>query len=167
MVAAKLRRVRRVSRRESSFLKAHARIPYKITVPSPVVFTKYAYAPGVRDKVYPTRAALAHALAHIIRDELLELVVEGLPYIQIDAPRYTQLADPVHRERVKQEGWDPDQAVDEAIAADRICLQAIRGPDRTVGPHLWRGNIAGRCWPRAGMIRSSKYCSTPSKSTGF
>ena len=67
-----------------------------------------------------------------------------MPYIQIDAPQYTQLADPVHRERVKQESWDPDQAIDEAIAADRICLQDIRGPGRTVRPHLCRGNIAGR-----------------------
>ena len=49
----------------------------------------YAYAPRVTDKVYPTRAALAHDLAHIIRDELLELVEEGMPYIQIDVPQYT------------------------------------------------------------------------------
>ena len=81
VVAAKLRRVRRVSRGESSFLKAHARILYKITVPTPVVFTMNAYAPGVMDKVHPIRAALAHDLAHIIRDELLELVEEGVPYI--------------------------------------------------------------------------------------
>jgi 5-methyltetrahydropteroyltriglutamate--homocysteine methyltransferase len=53
------------------------------------------YDEGVTDKVYPTRAALAHDLAPIIRGELLELVEEGVPYIQIDAPQYTQLADPV------------------------------------------------------------------------
>jgi len=87
-------------------------------VSSPVVFKINAYAPGVTDKVYPTWAELAHDLTHIIRDELVELVEEGVPYIQIDAPQYTQLADPVHRERVKQEGRDPDQAIDEAIAAD-------------------------------------------------
>ena len=46
VVAAKLRRV---SRGESSFLKAYAGIPYKITVSSPVVFTMNAYAPGVTD----------------------------------------------------------------------------------------------------------------------
>ena len=95
VVAAKLRRVRRVSRGESSFLMAYAGIPYKITVSSPVAFTMNAYAPGVTDKVYPTRAALAHDLAPIIRGELLKLVEEGVPYIQIDAPQYTQLADPV------------------------------------------------------------------------
>jgi methionine synthase II (cobalamin-independent) len=61
VLAAKLRR-------ESSFLMAHSRIPYKITVPSPVVFTMNAYAPRVTDNVYPTWAALAHDLAHIVRD---------------------------------------------------------------------------------------------------
>ena len=65
VLAAKLRRV---LRRESSFLLTHARIPYKITVPSPVVFTMNAYVPRVTDNVYPTWAALAHDLAHIVRD---------------------------------------------------------------------------------------------------
>jgi len=144
VVAARLRRVGRVSQGEAAFLKASAGVPYKITVPSPVVFTMNAYAQGVTDKVYPTRADLAQHLARIIREELLALVDDGVPYIQLDAPQYTQLADPVHRERVRGEGWDPDRAVDEAIAADQACLEGIRGSGTTIGFHLCRGNIAGR-----------------------
>lgn len=144
VVAAKLKRVGRVSQGEAAFLAENAGAPYKITVPSPVVFTMNAYARGVTDAFYPTRAALAQHLARIIREELLALVADGVPYIQLDAPQYTQLADPVHRERVRGEGWDPDQAIDEAIAADRACLQGIRRPGTIVGFHLCRGNIAGR-----------------------
>lgn len=144
VVARKLKRVRSTAREEAAFLKTHAGMPYKITVPSPLVFTLNAYAPGVTDKAYASRAALAHDLAELIRDDLIGLLDDGVAYIQIDAPQYTHLADPAIRRRVKEEGWDADQAVDEAIVADRTCLAGLRRPGKTIGFHLCRGNILGR-----------------------
>jgi 5-methyltetrahydropteroyltriglutamate--homocysteine methyltransferase len=144
VVARRLKRVRSTAQEEAAFLKRHAGMPFKITVPSPLVFTMSGWANGVSDKVYPTHADLAAHLAEIIRDDLVALLEGGVPYIQIDAPQYTHLHDDKIRERVRREGWDADQAVDEAIAADRACLAGLRAPGRTIGFHLCRGNILGR-----------------------
>ena len=40
------------------------------------------------DPVYGTRSAALHDVASIIRDEVLALVDEGLPYVQLDNPHY-------------------------------------------------------------------------------
>ena len=144
VIGSKLRQLGRIAAHESSFLKAHAEVPFKITLPSPVVYLASSYFPGITDKAYPTRADLTRDLVAILRDEIASLAAEGVPYIQIDAPQYTQLADPSLHDWVRQTGWDPDRAVDEAIAADKACIDGIRKPGQVVAMHLCRGNYKGR-----------------------
>jgi 5-methyltetrahydropteroyltriglutamate--homocysteine methyltransferase len=142
-IATRLRKTGRIAAHEASFLTRHAEVPFKITLPSPIVYLTSGYKPGITDKVYPTRKELATDLVAILREEILALVAEGVPYIQIDAPQYTQLADPSLRDWVRQSGWDPDRAIDEAIAADKACIAGIRRPGRTIAVHLCRGNYRG------------------------
>ena len=144
VIASKLKCVARIAGHEAAFLKAHATLPFKITLPSPVVYLASSYFPGVTDKVYPTRADLARDLIAILREEIQALAAEGVPYIQLDAPQYMQLADPSLRDWVRQTGWDPARAVDEAIAADKACIDGLRSAGRTVAVHLCRGNYKGR-----------------------
>jgi 5-methyltetrahydropteroyltriglutamate--homocysteine methyltransferase len=142
-IAARLRKTGRIAAHESRFLARHAGLPFKITLPSPIVYLSSGYKRGITDKVYRTRSELAKDLVAILREEILSLVAEGVPYIQIDAPQYTQLADPSLRDWVRQSGWDPDHAIDEAIAADKACIDGIRRPGRTIAVHLCRGNYRG------------------------
>ena len=142
-IAAKLRQTGRIAAREAAFLKLHAQIPFKITLPSPIVYLLSGYVPGITDKVYPTRVDLSRDLVAILRREILSLIEEDAPYVQIDAPQYTQLADPSLRDWVRQSGWDPDQAIEDAIAADQACIAGIRRPGRTIAVHLCRGNYRG------------------------
>jgi 5-methyltetrahydropteroyltriglutamate--homocysteine methyltransferase len=78
-----------------------------------------------------------------MRRELAALLDDGVPYIQIDAPTYTQLNDPSQRDRLIETGWVPEVAIEEAIDADAACLAGLRGPGRTIAVHLCRGNVGG------------------------
>lgn len=150
VVGARLRRTRRLTAHESAFLKANAPGPFKMTIPSPSVFMLTSFKPGVTDRFYPTRADLLRDLVPIVRDELRELVEEGVPYVQLDAPQYTYYVDPRVRARLLQEGIDPDAAFDEALAADTACLQGLRREAVTVAMHVCRGNNKSRWFTEGG-----------------
>ena len=144
VAGAKLRPTRRLTAHETAFLKANARGPIKMTLPSPSVFMLTSHKPGVTDKVYPTRSDLLRDLVPIVRDELKALLEEGVPYLQLDAPQYTYYVDEQVRAGMRQAGVDPDQALDEAIAADNACLNGIGGAGVTLAMHICRGNNTSR-----------------------
>src|ERR671923_2462732 len=94
VVGRKLRHLRRLTEDQTRFLKAHAPGPIKMTVPSPNQFPAISFQPGVTDQFYPTRSDLLWALVPIIKREIAALVEDGVPYIQVDAPRYSYYVDP-------------------------------------------------------------------------
>jgi 5-methyltetrahydropteroyltriglutamate--homocysteine methyltransferase len=150
VVGAKLRQVRRLTEHESTFLRAHAPGPFKITLPSPSVFMLTSFRPGLTDRCYPTRADLLRDLVPIVQRELRALAEEGVPYVQLDAPQYTYYVDPQVRDRLRQAGTDPDAAFDEALAADTACLQGLRRDGITVAMHVCRGNNRSRWFTEGG-----------------
>ncbi len=83
-------------------------------------------------------------MTEIISAEITLLAGEGVPYIQLDAPVYTYYADPKFLDRMRLDGIDPDQSLEEAIAADNACLQAASRHEVTLGIHLCRGNSRSR-----------------------
>src|SRR5207244_3829113 len=137
IVAGKLAQRRRLTAHESAFLKAHAPGPFKITIPSPSVFMTQSFKPGVTDQFYPSREDLTRDLVAIVRKEVSALVEEGVPYIQLDSPQYygahmdTRLHEDMRRRRV-----DPDQALDEAVAADNACIEGLAREGVTFGIHI-------------------------------
>jgi 5-methyltetrahydropteroyltriglutamate--homocysteine methyltransferase len=72
------------------------------------------------------------------------LLDAGVPYIQLDAPFYSVWVDAEGRERMRQSGTDPDQALAEAVAADAACLEGMARPGTTLAMHVCRGNSRGR-----------------------
>jgi 5-methyltetrahydropteroyltriglutamate--homocysteine methyltransferase len=150
VVAGRLRQVRRLTAHQSSFLRAHAPGPFKMTIPSPSVFMLTSYKPGVTDRYYPTRGALLQDLVPIVQNELRALVEEVVPYVQLDAPQYTFYVDPQVRDRLRQAGVDPDAAFDDALAADGACLQGLRREGVTVAMHVCRGNNRSRWFTEGG-----------------
>ncbi|HLH25243.1 MAG TPA: hypothetical protein VK066_22225 [Chloroflexota bacterium] len=144
VVGGRLRPRRPLVQHEATFLRDHAGGPYKVAVPMPSQLAAVAYKPGVTDRAYPTRAELLADFTALIRREVQGLVELGVPYVQLDAPFYTYYADPAMRDRLRQVGLDPDQAFDDALAADTACLADLARPGMVLAVHLCRGNSRSR-----------------------
>ncbi len=141
VVVGKIKQTKRLTRHEVDFLKQHSPGDVKITLPSANQFPAIFYKKGVTDKVYPTYSALLWDIVPVIKAEIQALVGEGLPYVQIDAPRYSYYVDPKWRDYIKNEmGLDPDQALDEAVRADNACLEGAKRAGVNLAIHLCRGN---------------------------
>src|SRR5262249_27862133 len=121
----------------------HAQGPFKITIPSPLHFVHGSWKPGISDTAYPGPYDLLWDIAHILSDEAGQLASEGVPYIQLDAPTYTQFLDSSWDEWFAQHGLDKDRLLDEALAVDNSILDAARAGGAVTGVHLCRGNGMG------------------------
>ena len=150
VVSGKLRPLRRLTEHQTKFLKAHAPGPVKMTLPSPNQFPAISFQPGVTEQFYPTRADLLWALVPIIKREIAALVDDGIPYIQVDEPRYSYYVDPKWRQYLRDLGEDPDQMFDEAIAADNACLAGVQRQGLTVALHICRGNNESKWYAEGG-----------------
>src|ERR1051326_8691030 len=126
VVTERLRLKFRVSARESAFLRAHAPGPFKITIPSPVHFVNGSWKKGISDAAYPTPYDLLADITRILSDEAAQLAREGVPYIQVDSPTYTQFLDAEWDDWFSAHGLDKERLLDEAIGADNAILDAAR-----------------------------------------
>jgi 5-methyltetrahydropteroyltriglutamate--homocysteine methyltransferase len=151
IVAGPLKAVRRFTAQQTAFLSAHAGDrPYKMTVPSPNQFPTISFQPGVTEQFYATRSALLWKIVEIIKAEIAALAAEGVPYIQMDAPRYSYYVDPKWRQHLRDLGEDPDRALEEAVAADNACLAGLKREGVTVAMHICRGNNQSKWYAQGG-----------------
>jgi methionine synthase II (cobalamin-independent) len=149
VVDARLRQRRRLAGHESAFLKSHCAGPFKITLPTPAQFMFASYQKGVTDQFYPRRTDLTADLVAILQDEIKALIKDGVPYIQMDAPSFTDFVDERYRARMRESGLDPEAALDEALAASNDCFVGAKNPGVTTAIHLCRGNQRSR-WLKEG-----------------
>jgi methionine synthase II (cobalamin-independent) len=151
VVTGKVRQKKRMAQHELAFLKKYSPGAIKMTLPSANQFPAVAYKKGMSEKAYPTRSEFLWDIVPIIRSEIQALIKEGAKYIQLDAPRYSYYIDPKWRKYVQEEmGQNPDQALDEAIRADNVCLEGARKKGVTVAIHLCRGNYRSRWYAEGG-----------------
>ena len=139
-----LRPRRRLTAHETSFLKEHAREPFKITLPSPTFIAQGAFKVGITDKYYPTAEEMLWDLVRVLKAEIAAMIEDGITYIQLDAPHYTRYCDARQREQLRSSGIDPDQAMIKALAADNSCLDATRKSGVIGAVHMCRGNSRSR-----------------------
>jgi 5-methyltetrahydropteroyltriglutamate--homocysteine methyltransferase len=121
-----------------------------MTVPSPNQFPTINFQPGLTDQFYPTRSDLLWEIVKIIKAEIAALIEEGVPYIQIDAPRYSYYVDPQWRQHLRDLGEDPDELFQEAVAADNACLGGARREGLTCAMHICRGNNQSKWYAQGG-----------------
>ncbi len=150
VVGAKLKQLRRLTQGQVAFLKANSPGPFKMTVPSPNQFPQLSFQTGVTDPHYADRSELLWDIASIIKAELQALVNEGVPYVQVDAPRYSYYVDPTWREHLHGLGQDPDAAFEEAVRADVSCFEGLRQEGVTVALHICRGNNQSKWYAQGG-----------------
>lgn len=137
-----LDRVDRLTAHEVGFLSQHVHDhAFKITMPGAGQFVPQAFEPGVTDRVYASREALAEDVAAIIRREITACIKEGVPYIQLDSLRYViQLADEDRRAMLQSAGMDLEKELDFTIWADNLSVDGIDREDAVIGLHMCRGN---------------------------
>jgi 5-methyltetrahydropteroyltriglutamate--homocysteine methyltransferase len=151
VVVAKLAQRRSLTAAELPFLQRHAGAPYKVTLPSATQFPAIAYKRGITDQVYAHPNDLQWDVAEIIMKEMRLLAEGGVPYLQIDAPRYSYYIDPKWRAWLRTDlGVDPDAALDEAVRVDNACFDAARRPGVTLAIHLCRGNNRSHWYAEGG-----------------
>lgn len=147
----KLRAARALTAHELAFLKAQKPGAIKITLPSASQFPAISFKWGITDQVYKEPVELLWAVAEIIKTETARLAVEGVDYIQIDAPRYSYYMDPKWREWIRTEmRIEPQEMLDESIQADNACFEAARRPGVTLAIHFCRGNNRSQWYAEGG-----------------
>jgi 5-methyltetrahydropteroyltriglutamate--homocysteine methyltransferase len=150
VVIGKLRQARRLTDTQTSFLKAHSPGPFKMTLPTPNQFPAISFKEGITDQFYADRSELLWDIVKIIKSEIAALIDDQVAYIQIDAPRYSYYVDSNWRSHLRELGVDPDEAFDEAVAADNACLEGAAPEGITRAIHICRGNNQSMWYAQGG-----------------
>jgi 5-methyltetrahydropteroyltriglutamate--homocysteine methyltransferase len=145
-VTGKLRRRRSLAAEEFVYARARARLPLKVSLPSPLMLA-LGWSPVFSVQAYPGPFDLFADAATIVRDEVAELASLGCEYIQIDAPELAALVDRATCHQVYEA---------RGISCERLLLEGVdllnaiaQAPAVTFAIHLCRGNNAGH-WMSAG-----------------
>jgi 5-methyltetrahydropteroyltriglutamate--homocysteine methyltransferase len=145
-VVAPVRKRRNLAAEEFTFVRGCTSRPAKVTLPSPTLFANL-WSPELSPGAYPSLDAFMTDVVEVLCDEVRELVRLGCAYIQLDAPHYPLLLDPVWRAFYEQRGWPLQRWLSYGIDCDNAVIEA--GRPATFGFHLCRGNQLGR-WLVAG-----------------
>src|SRR4030095_7920497 len=129
-----------------SSARARARLPLKVTVPSPLVLYGF-WSPNHSSGAYEDAFAMFADAAEVGRSEIRELVSLGCEYIQVDAPELATLVDPRVRDWAERLGFGAERMLTEGIALINAMVGGVSGV--RLGIHLCRGNNAGM-WMASG-----------------
>ena len=140
VVVGRLRQRRRLTAYEVPFLKEHlGDRGYKVTMPSPNVFAWGSYQDDVTGQAYASREALHLDAVEIIQREMLALVEDGVPYLQLDEG-FNRHVTAAWRQSQEAQGLDPEQLLANDIAMETRCYDALPRDRVALGSHLCRGN---------------------------
>ncbi len=152
-VTGRLHRRRSLAAEEFIYARARAKLPLKVTLPSPLMLAM-RWSPEHSAAAYPEPFALFADAVDILRAEVAELANLGCEYIQIDAPELATLVDPTTREHVfEAHGISPARMLGEGVEMINALADA---PGVTFGLHLCRGNNAGHWLSTGGYGAISK-----------
>jgi 5-methyltetrahydropteroyltriglutamate--homocysteine methyltransferase len=145
-VTSKLQKKRSLVSEEYSYARARARLPLKVTVPSPLVLYGF-WSTQHSTAAYPDAFAMFADAAEVGRSEIAELVALGCEYIQVDAPELATLVDPRVRDWAEAQGMPAERMLTEGIDLINGMVAGITGVRLAI--HLCRGNNAGM-WMASG-----------------
>jgi 5-methyltetrahydropteroyltriglutamate--homocysteine methyltransferase len=145
-VTGKLRRKRSLATEEFTYMRARTERVVKVTLPSPSLFANF-WDPDRSTSAYRSLEEFLEDVADLLREDVDELVRLGATYLQLDAPHYPLLIDPVYRKFYESRGWPAEQWLQLGLELDNHVIGNHQGV--TFGFHLCRGNQASR-WLVAG-----------------
>ena len=141
--------VDRIRRKESlavdelRFLKKNSEKPVKIPLPGPYLLTRAMFVKEISRPAYESKEELAEDVVRILREEIAELLAEGVAFIQFDEPVLTEVAFSPGNTRtfmcasLSAKG-DPAEELEFAVSLMNRVLEGFRGA--TFGLHICRGN---------------------------
>jgi 5-methyltetrahydropteroyltriglutamate--homocysteine methyltransferase len=139
IVVGKLKRRQSLTADDFAFLKARTRRTAKATLPTPSANHFFSGDKSLADSPYLDRQAFFADVCAIHREEIAELARLGCTYLQLDEVPIAVLCDPKNQDRVRARGEDPEELIDDYIAAINAVVRD-RPAGLTVCVHLCRGN---------------------------
>jgi 5-methyltetrahydropteroyltriglutamate--homocysteine methyltransferase len=157
----KLERCQPLAVDELRFVKRHTDKPVKIPLPGPYLLTRAMFVQEVTRQVYPTKEDLAEDVVRILRDEINDLMAEGVDFIQLDEPVLTEIVFTQGQTRTFMcaalaASKDPTEELEFAVSLLNRVLEGADGV-RT-GLHICRGNWSQN---EATLLRGSYYPLAP------
>jgi 5-methyltetrahydropteroyltriglutamate--homocysteine methyltransferase len=144
-VTGKLRRTRSLAEEEFVYLRARARRPVKMTLPSPLMMQTF-WSQEHSTAAYSDPFEMFADAAALVREDIAALARLGCTYVQIDAPELATLVDESVRAWFEGRGISPDRMLAEGV-------DLLNGLADTPGVryalHMCRGNRDGH-WMAAG-----------------
>lgn len=139
-----LGRSRPIAVHEARFLRTLTDKPIKIALPGPYLLTRTMWMECISDRAYAAREALAADIVRVLREELAELLAEGVALVQFDEP---VLAEVVFTGAKHQRSFmcgalsEKGDAASELAFARDLLNAVVRGfPRERVAMHMCRGN---------------------------
>ncbi|MGC1464359.1 MAG: 5-methyltetrahydropteroyltriglutamate--homocysteine S-methyltransferase [Pseudolabrys sp.] len=122
------------------FVKEHARVTPKITIPSPSSLHFRYGRDAVPESIYPDMSDFYRDLGQTYRKAVRAFADAGCRYLQLDEVNFTYLCDPKLRAQVAGRGDDPEKLP--AIYAHMINAAISDAPAHmAITMHLCRGNF--------------------------
>jgi 5-methyltetrahydropteroyltriglutamate--homocysteine methyltransferase len=122
------------------FLKSHARVTPKMTIPAPSTFHFRQGRAAISKDVYPTLDPFFDDLAAAYRAAIRAFYDAGCRYLQLDDTAWAMVCDPNERAQSTGRGDNPD-ALPRRYAALTNAALAQKPADMTITMHSCRGNF--------------------------
>src|SRR5215475_1633499 len=143
-VTERIREARDIAQTEYAFLKAHAHMRTKCTIPAPSWHRVYWHRLHSR-AAYPTAEDYLRAMGDYVRSVVQRVIAMGCDYVQLDAPNYGMFhCDAETRSFFAAQGRDLAAELAFDVALDNSIFAGISGVSRAL--HVCRGNNAGGRW---------------------
>lgn len=151
-VTEKVRRTKPVMLAHFQFLKSLTNRTPKLCLPSPTWIHMRGGRKTVNEMTYPDIAEFWDDIIRAFHEEIADLALAGCTYLQLDEISFAFLCDATIRERMRQDGLDPDR---EAREYTRVVNAIAAGapPSMTVTVHTCRGNFQSMWMAEGGYER--------------
>jgi 5-methyltetrahydropteroyltriglutamate--homocysteine methyltransferase len=122
------------------FLKAHARVTAKMTIPAPSTFHFRQGRMLISREVYPDLDGYFDDVAAAYRKAIRAFYDAGCRYLQLDDTAWAMVCDPHEREQSKKRGDDPDNLPARYARLTNAALKD-KPADMAITMHSCRGNF--------------------------
>ncbi len=122
------------------FLKAHARVLPKMTIPSPAVLHFRLEPDAVNTKIYADRSAIFDDLANTYRQAVRAFYDAGCRYLQFDDTVWAYLCSRAELQKARDRGLDADRLAQDYAGVINKVLKS-KPADMTITTHVCRGNF--------------------------
>jgi 5-methyltetrahydropteroyltriglutamate--homocysteine methyltransferase len=122
------------------FLKAHAKVTPKMTIPAPSTFHFRQGRQSISKEIYPDLDAYFDDVALAYQKAIRAFYDAGCRYLQLDDTAWSMVCDPKQREDSRKRGDDPDKLSPRYTRMTNKALEA-KPADMVITMHSCRGNF--------------------------